>query len=279
MVPFFNIKKLNIDITKQVNLINLHVVMENGDSKIIGEIVYSNRNSMYINIVGEIQGEEFIQGASRKPSFNALVRLIKLDEISKILGPQDTRFGTILFGTSNIYIKNLGSKTNPSKNVSVQRTNTLTIDNSYIELSGTTDRTNEYSTYKYSFNRIDELECIQSLYNIIPICPEILGGLSTPRPPAERVGQLVINNIGVDVTKEFVRGALRTLTIAQDNNCHRALLKAKSPSCGCGEIYDGTFSGILTTGNGVTTDLLLENHIEVFTEKNIDSLIPKKSDD
>ena len=95
--------KLNIDITKQVNLINLHVVMENGDSKIIGEIVYSNRNSMYINIVGEIQGEEFIQGASRKPSFNALVRLIKLDEISKILGPQDTRFGTILFGTSNIY--------------------------------------------------------------------------------------------------------------------------------------------------------------------------------
>ena len=128
-------------------------------------------------------------------------------------------------------------------------------------------------------NRIDELECIQSLYNIIPICPEILGGLSTPRPPAERVGQLVINNIGVDVTKEFVRGALRTLTIAQDNNCHRALLKAKSPSCGCGEIYDGTFSGILTTGKGVTTDLLLENHIEVFTEKNIDSLIPKKSDD
>ena len=95
--------KLNIDITKQVNLINLHVVMESGDSKIIGEIVYSNRNSMYINIVGEIQGEEFIQGASRKPSFNALVRLIKLDEISKILGPQDTRFGTILFGTSNIY--------------------------------------------------------------------------------------------------------------------------------------------------------------------------------
>ena len=79
--------KLNIDITKQVNLINLHVVMESGDSKIIGEI----------------QGEEFIQGASRKPSFNALVRLIKLDEISKILGPQDTRFGTILFGTSNIY--------------------------------------------------------------------------------------------------------------------------------------------------------------------------------
>lgn len=60
-------------------------------------------------------------------------------------------------GTSNIYIKNLGSKANPSKNVSVQRANTLTIDNSYIELSGTTDRTNEYSTYKYSFNRIDEL--------------------------------------------------------------------------------------------------------------------------
>ena len=94
--------------------------------------------------------------------------------------------------------------------------------------------------YDGKTNRIDELECIQSLYNIIPICPEILGGLSTPRPPAERVGQFVINNIGVDVTKEFVRGALRTLTIAQDNNCHRALLKAKSPSCGCGEIYDGT---------------------------------------
>ena len=128
-------------------------------------------------------------------------------------------------------------------------------------------------------NKIKELERIKTLYNIIPICPEVLGGLSTPRPPAERVGELIINNMGVDVTKEFFQGALQALTIGQENDCHKALLKAKSPSCGCGKIYDGTFSGTLITGNGVTTELLLENNIEVFTEKNIDSLIPKKSDD
>ena len=110
-------------------------------------------------------------------------------------------------------------------------------------------------------------------YDVIPVCPEIMGGLSTPRPPSERVGNKVINNQNIDVTKEYIKGANETLKLAKLFDVKKALLKAKSPSCGKGKIYDGSFSGTLIEGNGVTVDLLQSNGIEVITEQDLEKLI------
>lgn len=104
-------------------------------------------------------------------------------------------------------------------------------------------------------------------YEIIPICPEQLGGLPTPRPASEIIGDKVMNSEGTDVTSNYQKGAEEALKIAKLLGIKKALLKAKSPSCGNGKIYDGTFSGILTTGDGITTKLLKENNIEVITIK------------
>ena len=99
----------------------------------------------------------------------------------------------------------------------------------------------------------------------IPVCPEMLGGLPCPRVPAERTkdGSCVRTRDGKDVTEAFQRGAREALRLAELYGCDRAILKARSPSCGCGLIYDGTFSGTLKEGNGVTAELLLENGITV----------------
>ena len=104
-------------------------------------------------------------------------------------------------------------------------------------------------------------------YEIIPICPEQLGGLPTPRPASEIIGNKVINNEGTDVTSNYQKGAEEALKIAKLLGIKKALLKAKSPSCGNGKIYDGTFSGTLIDGDGITTKLLKENNIEVITIK------------
>ena len=120
--------------------------------------------------------------------------------------------------------------------------------------------------------KLPEIEKLIELYNLIPVCPEQLGGLPTPRIPAERVKDRVITQVGVDVTKEYRLGAEEALKIAKLYNCKKAILKEKSPSCGCGKIYDGTFSRNLIVGNGVTADLLLKNGIEVFGESEIDKL-------
>ena len=106
-------------------------------------------------------------------------------------------------------------------------------------------------------------------YEVIPVCPEIMGGLSTPRPPSERIGDKVLNNQGTDVTNEYTKGALETLKLAKLFNVKKALLKAKSPSCGKGKIYDGTFTSTLIEGNGVTVDLLESNGIEVISEQDL----------
>ncbi len=104
---------------------------------------------------------------------------------------------------------------------------------------------------------------------VIPICPEIMGGLSTPRLPSERIGDKVLNNQGTDVTQEYKKGAEQALKLAKLFNVKKALLKAKSPSCGKGKIYDGTFNSVLTDGNGVTVDLLESNGISVITEQDL----------
>ena len=101
----------------------------------------------------------------------------------------------------------------------------------------------------------------------IPVCPEQLGGLPTPRLPAEMKAGKVINSDGNDVTEAFEKGAAVVLEIAKQYGCTDALLKARSPSCGKGRIYDGSFSGILIEGNGKTADLLMRNGITVTTEE------------
>ena len=120
--------------------------------------------------------------------------------------------------------------------------------------------------------KLPEIEELIELYNLIPVCPEQLGGLPTPRIPAERVKDRVITQAGADVTKEYQLGAKEALKIAKLYNCKKAILKEKSPSCGCGKIYDGTFSKNLIVGNGITADLLLKNGIEIFGESKIDKL-------
>ena len=103
----------------------------------------------------------------------------------------------------------------------------------------------------------------------IPICPEVLGGLSIPRNPSEIIGDKVINNIGIDVTKEYIKGAEEVLKLAKELNIEEALLKEKSPSCGVHKIYDGTFTNAKIDGVGITTKILKENNIKVYSEEDL----------
>ncbi len=104
---------------------------------------------------------------------------------------------------------------------------------------------------------------------LIPVCPEQLGGLHTPRNPSERIGDKIISSAGVDVTEEYTRGAELTVQIAKANAVDYCVLKANSPSCGTGIIYDGTFSGKKIPGNGLTSEKLSEAGFKVFTEDEI----------
>lgn len=101
----------------------------------------------------------------------------------------------------------------------------------------------------------------------ILICPEELGGLTTPRVPSEIRGNLVVSKDLRDVTDNFVAGAKKSLEIALNNDIKVAILKESSPSCGVNTIYDGSFTGIKIKGSGITTRLLKENGIRVFSEK------------
>jgi len=115
-----------------------------------------------------------------------------------------------------------------------------------------------------------ELESIVRLVKegkALPLCPEQLGGLPTPRDSAEITPkQTVLTAKGEDYTEAFVRGAHETLRLCKLFDCQTAILKAKSPSCGSGQIYDGTFSKTIIAGDGITARLLKENGITVMTE-------------
>ncbi len=102
------------------------------------------------------------------------------------------------------------------------------------------------------------------------ICPEQLGGLTTPRKPSEiNKNNKVMSCEDEDVTENFIKGAEESLKIAKMFNCKQALLKEGSPSCGCNLIYDGTFTGNKISGMGITAALFNENNIEVFSEKEL----------
>ena len=110
-------------------------------------------------------------------------------------------------------------------------------------------------------------------YPLIPVCPEQLGGLPTPRPPAERRGERVVTQSGDDVTERYRRGAEETLRLGRMLDCEAAVLKERSPSCGAGTVYDGTFSGVLASGDGVTAALLRDGGIPVYGESQIEKLL------
>jgi uncharacterized protein YbbK (DUF523 family) len=107
---------------------------------------------------------------------------------------------------------------------------------------------------------------------LIPVCPEQMGGLPTPRDPSEIRGDKVISSSGSDVTSNYERGAKMACDIARMNEVDFAIMKAKSPSCGKGMIYDGTFSGTLIEGNGITVSRLLEADIPVYTENDVEDI-------
>lgn len=113
---------------------------------------------------------------------------------------------------------------------------------------------------------------------LVPVCPEILGGLPTPRVPSERQGERVMSKAGADVTAAYQKGAQEALRLARLFGCRKALLKERSPSCGRGQIYDGSFSGRLVSGSGTAAQLLEQNGIAIFGESQLEELLKQLPD-
>src|SRR6056297_1866659 len=126
--------------------------------------------------------------------------------------------------------------------------------------------------YSGGNNKIKELKDLLKNETLIPVCPEQLGGLETPRNPSEIIlkndSKYVLDKNGNDLTIQFLKGAEETLKIVNIFNIKEAIFKSNSPSCGCGRIYDGTFSGRLVEGDGITSALLKANNIKIFNEIN-----------
>ncbi len=120
---------------------------------------------------------------------------------------------------------------------------------------------------------IPELEELRRIYELHPVCPEVLGGLDTPRIPCEICDERVIRKDGEDLTIPYTLGAEKSLKYALDNEIAVALFKEKSPSCGVHLRYDGSFKGNLVQSCGVTTALLIKNGITVYSEDELDQLL------
>ena len=116
-------------------------------------------------------------------------------------------------------------------------------------------------------NYSNEIDYFFKNNDVIPICPEIMGGLPTPRVASERLGDKVITKDGRDVTEQYKKGAEETLFLAKKYDVKKALLKLRSPSCGSEKIYDGTFTHTVIDGNGVTAELLKNNGIKIIAIK------------
>lgn len=129
--------------------------------------------------------------------------------------------------------------------------------------------------YKYNGgnNYTKEIEKIKEEFVLIPVCPELFGGLPTPRDPSERLNDKIISCNGLDVTKEYLKGANHALQDALNEGIRFAITKEKSPACGVHKIYDGTHSKTLIDGSGVLVELLKQNNIKVFNENEIDEFL------
>ena len=128
--------------------------------------------------------------------------------------------------------------------------------------------------YSGGSNRLEAglLAELGETFRLIPVCPEAAGGLPVPREPSERQGGRVISRSGRDVTPEYEKGAGTALKLAQRFGCRAALLKERSPSCGSGMIYDGSFTGRLVQGDGLAAQALKEAGLLVFGENDTELL-------
>ncbi|OXZ33873.1 DUF523 domain-containing protein [Finegoldia magna] len=129
--------------------------------------------------------------------------------------------------------------------------------------------------YNGSNNKLDD-EIIHSLkekYNLIPVCPEIMGGMPTPRNPVEITDGKVFDNDGVEFTKEFEKGSEEVVKLAKLYDTTIAILKENSPSCGSNYIYDGTFNHQKIKGKGIAAHKLSKENIKLFTEENVKILL------
>lgn len=133
----------------------------------------------------------------------------------------------------------------------------------------------ENCKYSGGNNKNDKVIALGKKHKLIPICPECFAQLPIPRPPAEIVGTKVFNKLGEDITEQFKDGAEKALYVAEETGCQTAVLKERSPSCGFGEIYDGSFTGKTIRGNGITAQLLYDNGITIFGESNVDKIEDK----
>lgn len=110
-------------------------------------------------------------------------------------------------------------------------------------------------------------------YELVAVCPESFGGLPIPREPSERVGDRVVSKSGLDVTAAFRRGAERAVELAKKTGAKKAVLKERSPSCGFGKIYDGSFTGTVIPGNGVAAQALAAEGVAIWGESRIEGLL------
>ena len=127
----------------------------------------------------------------------------------------------------------------------------------------------ENCKYSGGNNRDERVLAFLAGHEVIPVCPEVMGGLPTPRPPAEIVQGEVINQVGVSVDREYRLGAQKTLEIAMREKIDLAILQSRSPSCGVKQIYDGTFTGTKIPGQGVCAALLMENGFAVLDREDV----------
>ncbi len=136
--------------------------------------------------------------------------------------------------------------------------------------------------YNGGNNRCEAVKAFAETESFFAVCPETAGGLPVPRPPAEQRDGSVFDKDGQDVTYAFVRGSRESMLLSEKEAKRRgeriegAVLKARSPSCGCGEIYDGTFSGKTRAGNGIFAEMLTAKGIPVFTEETLPSLLAER---
>lgn len=133
--------------------------------------------------------------------------------------------------------------------------------------------------YNGSNNKNESVLALADKHTLIPICPECFAGLPIPRVPSEIKNGRVYSKDGRDITEEFRDGAQKALYVAEEKCCQFAILKERSPSCGFGKIYDGSFSGKIIDGNGITAQLFYEHGIQIYGESKIDKLIEDIDED